>query len=196
MLKQTLIALLILITYSNAKAQDKSAMYSNAVDYANCKLTYTYLNQFTSSLPADKAEKKSFDYIKSQFGNGEIGNSISYSKLSEILNGNNFKYSNQKFSAVIDEIKKAPRLLFVRGLSIWCHSVPAFRYGKQEESVEQKLLFSGWRYRMTRTLYRCLFMSHQFAQVNQSITHSTQSCVNTAIGSCCNFFKTHIGKMA
>jgi hypothetical protein len=95
-----------LITYSNAKAQDKSAMYSNAVDYANCKLTYTYLNQFTSSLPADKAEKKSFDYIKSQFGNCEIGNSISYSKLSEILNGNNFKYSNQKFSAVIDEIKK------------------------------------------------------------------------------------------
>jgi hypothetical protein len=102
MLKQILIALLILIHYSNVKAQDKSVMYSNAVDYANCKLTYAYLNQFTASLPADKSEKKSFDKIKTQFDNCEIGNSITYSKLSEIINNNNFKYSNHKFSAVID----------------------------------------------------------------------------------------------
>jgi len=107
MLKQSLIALLILITYSNANAQNKSAMFSKAVDYSNCKLTYAYLNQFTASLPADKAEKKSFDKIKLEFDDCEIGNSISYSDLSDLLNKNNFKYSNQKFSAVIDGIKKS-----------------------------------------------------------------------------------------
>lgn len=91
---------------SFANAQNKSEMFSNAVDYANCKLTYAYLNQFTSLMPTDKAEKKSFDKIKSEFGSCEIGNSIAFSKLSELLNNNNFKYSNQKFSAVIDGVKK------------------------------------------------------------------------------------------
>ncbi|MCW3105724.1 MAG: hypothetical protein JWQ09_230 [Segetibacter sp.] len=107
MLKRILIASLILITFSNAKAQDKGAMYSNAVDYANCKLTYAYLNQFTTPLSAEKPEKKSFNNIRSQFNNCKIGNSIPYSKLSELLIANNFKTSNQKFSTVINEIKKS-----------------------------------------------------------------------------------------
>jgi uncharacterized protein (UPF0332 family) len=106
MIRQLLITLLILITYSDTNAQDKSTMFSKAVDYSNCKLTYAYLNQFTASLPADNAEKKSFDKIKPELDGCEIGNSISYTELSELLNKNNFKYSNQKFSAIIDRIKK------------------------------------------------------------------------------------------
>jgi len=107
MLKHSLIVLLFLLTCSNANAQDKIAIFSKAVDYCNCKLTFAYLNQFTGSLPADKAERKSFDKIKSEFGDCEVGNSIAYSRLSDLLDKNNFKYSNQKFSAVIDGIKKS-----------------------------------------------------------------------------------------
>lgn len=107
MLKQSLIALLVFFTFSNVKAQDKSEMFSKAVDYSNCKVTFAYLNQFTASLPPDKLETKSFDKIKSEFGDCKIGSAITYFNLSELLNNNNFKYSNQKFSAVIDGIKNS-----------------------------------------------------------------------------------------
>lgn len=91
----------------SAKAQDSKKAFEKAVDYCNCKMTFAYLNQFTSSMPKDKAEKVSFDKIKEEFGNCEISSPINFLKLSELLNGNNFKYSNQKFSTVIDQLKSS-----------------------------------------------------------------------------------------
>jgi len=43
------------------------------------------------------------------------------------------------------------------------------------------------------TLQSNLLFNHQFSQVNQAISHTAQSCVDTAIGDLCNFFKTKIG---
>lgn len=79
--------------------------YEKAIDYCNCKLTFAYITKFTYGMPSDKMEKKSFDLIKDEFGKCEIGSAIQYSKLSILLNNNNFKYSNANFSKIIDATK-------------------------------------------------------------------------------------------
>src|SRR5689334_17934320 len=37
-----------------------------------------------------------------------------------------------------------------------------------------------------------LFLYHQFPEIDQAITHTTQCCINAAICSSGNFFETHI----
>ena len=104
--------------------------------------------------------------------------------------------------------KKKPPDINQEAFSIWCHSVPTFRYGKQTLIPFYKnWYYSGWRYRMTKSfsfinegkrgssyfnLKSYLFLSHQLTQINQSVAHTTQCCVNTTI--CCSgyFFKAHI----
>jgi len=79
--------------------------FLQAVDYCKCKLTSAYLNQFTSQKPPTDSDKKNFDKIKTEFGDCTIGKSIEYSKLSSLLDKNNFPTSNTKFSKVINELK-------------------------------------------------------------------------------------------
>lgn len=79
--------------------------FDKAIDYCNCKLTSAYLTRYTSAMPADKTEKKSFEEIKDKFGKCEVGSSIEYSALSDLLDNNNFKYSNTNFSKIIDGLK-------------------------------------------------------------------------------------------
>lgn len=105
MLRKSLFALTLLFVFGYTMAQDKKDAFYKAIDYCNCKVTYAYLNQFTSQMPSDKLEKKSFEKIKSNFGNCEIGKAIEYTKLSKLLNNNYFEYSNQKVSSLIDAIK-------------------------------------------------------------------------------------------
>jgi hypothetical protein len=102
--KYKLLAILLLLSFF-ANAQERKLAFEKAVDYCNCKTTYAYLHQFTSQLTDDKSEKSSFAKIKNDFNNCDINNPISYSKLSDLLNNNNFKSSNQKFSGVIEQIK-------------------------------------------------------------------------------------------
>ena len=105
MTKKLLCLFIIFFAINSLKAQDKKNSFDNAVDYCNCKITYAYLNQLTSSNTKDKSDKESFDNIKSNF-NCEIGKSIDYQSLSHIMNKNNFVNSNQKVSAIIDKIKE------------------------------------------------------------------------------------------
>jgi hypothetical protein len=81
--------------------------FDKAIDYCNCKLTSAYLTRYTSAMPADKTEKKSFEEIKDKFGKCEVGSSIEYSALSDLLDNNNFKYSNTNFSKIIDGVKSS-----------------------------------------------------------------------------------------
>lgn len=81
--------------------------FDKAIDYCNCKLTSAYLTRYTSAMPADKTEKKSFEEIKDKFGKCEVASSIEYSALSDLLNNNNFKYSNTNFSKIIEGVKSS-----------------------------------------------------------------------------------------
>ena len=95
-------AVLFLIS-SSAFAQKED--FEKVIDYCNCKLTSAYLTKYTSAMQSDKAEKKSYEGIKNKFGKCEIGGSIPYSELSDLLNNNNFKYSNANFSKFINDLK-------------------------------------------------------------------------------------------
>ena len=79
--------------------------FNKAIDYCNCKLTFAYLTKYTSTMPANSADKKSFEEIKNKFGKCEIGNSIEYRDISALLDQNNFKSSNADFSKEIDDVK-------------------------------------------------------------------------------------------
>lgn len=104
---KTIKRLLALLLLFNSSIFGQQSEFDSAVDFCNCKLTHEYLTNFTSELSDNKAEKKSFEEIKSEFENCEIGNSIEYSKLSELLDNNNFKKSNANFSKVIDAVKSS-----------------------------------------------------------------------------------------
>jgi len=97
--------LLIVLSGHFAMAQDKVDSFNKAVDYCNCRVTYAYLNQLTSAMSEDKPEKKSFQEIRAELIKCELGSSLEYDKLSDLLDKNNFKTSNQKVSAVIEKIK-------------------------------------------------------------------------------------------
>ncbi len=81
--------------------------FDKAIDYCNCKLTSAYLTRYTSAMPADKTEKKFFEEIKDKFGKCEVGSSIEYLALSDLLDNNNFKNSNTNFSKIIDGVKSS-----------------------------------------------------------------------------------------
>lgn len=97
-----LFAAFLLISSSVFAQQNE---FNKAIDFCNCKLSFAYLAKYTSSMPADKAEKKSFEEIKGKFGECEIGSSIEFSNLSDLLDQNNFKSSNTNFSKIIDGVK-------------------------------------------------------------------------------------------
>lgn len=103
-INKMLFAAFLLISSSVFAQQNE---FDKAIDYCNCKLTYAYITKFTSAMPADKKEKKSFEEIKGKFGNCEVGSSIEYSALSDLLDKNNYKYSNTKFSKIIDGVKSS-----------------------------------------------------------------------------------------
>lgn len=103
-INKMLFAAFLLISSSVFAQQNE---FDKAIDYCNCKLTSAYLNKYTSAMLADKAEKKSFEEIKGKFGKCEIGSSIEYSSLSDLLDNNNFKYSNTNFSNIIDGLKSS-----------------------------------------------------------------------------------------
>ena len=103
-INKMLFAAFLLISSSVFAQQNE---FDKAIDYCNCKLTYAYLTKYTSAMPADKTEKKSFEEIKGKFGKCEIGSSIEYLSLSDLLDNNNFKNSNTKFSKIIDGLKSS-----------------------------------------------------------------------------------------
>ena len=98
-----LCAAFLLISSSVVAQQNE---FDKAIDYCNCKLTSAYVSKYTA-MRADKTEKKSFEEIKGKFGKCEVGSSIEYSALSDLLDNNNFKYSNTNFSKIIDDGKRS-----------------------------------------------------------------------------------------
>lgn len=103
-MKKIFLAVLVLI---NSFVYGQKEDFDKAVDFCNCQLTSAYLSKYTSNMSSEKADKKSFEQIRNDFGKCEIGSSIDYTKLSDLLDNNNFKYSNANFSKVINDLKSA-----------------------------------------------------------------------------------------
>lgn len=101
-MKKIFLAALVLI---NSGVYGQKEEFKRAVDFSNCQLTSAYLSKYTSTMSSEEPDKRSYEQIKNNFGKCEIGTSIDYTKISEILDNNNFRQSNAHFSKVINEVK-------------------------------------------------------------------------------------------
>ena len=115
MQKNSLIAVLLFLISSIAQAQGNKDELYITVDYCNCKLAYTYCEQFASKQKGSP-EEKSFALIKPKLS-CKIGNSPIYDTLITLLKRNNFEQYTIKTAPEFKKFKETLKSLNLEGFT-------------------------------------------------------------------------------